>query len=71
MTGTPGQSAWISQPESGNPYEPNLLYASSADHSLSQGTLGLAGSGQPHLNQQPYLALQYCIAFQGLFPRFQ
>ena len=27
-----------------------------------------AGSGQGHQNMQPYLALSYCIALQGLFP---
>lgn len=27
-----------------------------------------AGGGQPHDNLQPYLALNFCIALQGLFP---
>lgn len=27
-----------------------------------------AGGGQGHQNMQPYLALNYCIALQGLFP---
>ena len=26
------------------------------------------GGGQPHSNLQPYLALNFCIALQGLFP---
>jgi microcystin-dependent protein len=26
------------------------------------------GGGQPHENRQPYLALNYCIALQGIFP---
>ncbi len=26
------------------------------------------GGSQPHTNQQPYLALNYCIALQGIFP---
>lgn len=26
------------------------------------------GGGQPHTNIQPYLALNYCIAVQGIFP---
>jgi microcystin-dependent protein len=29
-----------------------------------------AGGGQPHPNQQPYLALNFCIALQGEFPSF-
>ena len=27
-----------------------------------------AGGGQPHENMQPYIALNFCIALQGLFP---
>ena len=30
--------------------------------------LGLAGSGQPHNNMQPYLTVNFCIALQGVFP---
>ena len=26
------------------------------------------GGSQPHANLQPYLALNYCIALQGVFP---
>jgi microcystin-dependent protein len=31
-------------------------------------TTGVTGGGQPHANRQPYLALNYCIALQGVFP---
>src|ERR1043166_3808060 len=27
-----------------------------------------AGGSQPHLNQQPFLTLNFCIALQGIFP---
>jgi len=27
-----------------------------------------AGGGQPHNNRQPYLAVNFCIALQGIFP---
>lgn len=30
--------------------------------------IGAAGAGQPHENRQPYLALNFCIALQGIFP---
>jgi microcystin-dependent protein len=37
--------------------------------SVAVGTTSSAtGGGQPHSNQQPYLALTYCIALQGVFP---
>ncbi len=32
--------------------------------------LGVTGSGQPHENRQPYLALNFSIALQGVFPSF-
>ena len=35
---------------------------------LGAGTVAEAGSSQSHDNMQPYLALNYCIALQGLFP---
>jgi microcystin-dependent protein len=28
------------------------------------------GGNQPHQNQQPYLAVNFCIALQGIFPSF-
>jgi microcystin-dependent protein len=31
-------------------------------------TAGNTGASQPHDNLQPYLALNYCIALQGVFP---
>lgn len=41
---------------------PSVLFA--------QGLVGPTGSGQPHANQQPYLAMNFCIALQGVFPSF-
>jgi len=32
------------------------------------GTLSNAGGSQAHLNMQPFLALNFCIALQGIFP---
>ena len=31
--------------------------------------IGLSGGGQPHENRQPFLALNFCIALQGVFPQ--
>ena len=40
-----------------------------ADETLMRaGSIGSTGGGQAHENMQPYLALSYCIALQGLFP---
>ena len=35
---------------------------------LRSGTITNAGGGQAHNNMQPYLAVSFCIALQGLFP---
>jgi microcystin-dependent protein len=35
---------------------------------MASNTLQNVGGGQAHQNMQPYLALNFCIALQGLFP---
>lgn len=35
---------------------------------MRSGTVTNTGGGQAHNNMQPYLALNFCIALQGLFP---
>lgn len=35
---------------------------------LEPTTLTNVGGSQPHLNMQPYLTLNWCIALQGIFP---
>ena len=32
------------------------------------GAAGVTGSSFPHNNMQPYLAVTFCIALQGVFP---
>lgn len=44
------------------------FYASGADVAMSSQAIGLAGGNQPHNNLPPYLALNYCIALQGVYP---
>ena len=46
--------ARMNRPEAKNAFSPNML--------------GIAGGSQPHTNQQPYLAMNFCIALQGVFP---
>jgi microcystin-dependent protein len=36
---------------------------------MSPSALAPAGGDQPHNNMQPYLALNFCIALQGVFPQ--
>ncbi len=35
---------------------------------LDPGTVANVGGSQPHLNMQPFLSLNFCIALQGIFP---
>jgi microcystin-dependent protein len=35
---------------------------------MNPGALSIAGSTLPHNNMPPYLALNYCIALQGVYP---
>lgn len=35
---------------------------------MMSGTIANVGGGQAHDNMQPYLAINFCIALQGLFP---
>ncbi|MGZ5199358.1 MAG: phage tail protein [Telluria sp.] len=35
---------------------------------MSTAALATAGASQPHQNMQPYLAMTFCIATQGIYP---
>ncbi|WP_413207164.1 phage tail protein [Rhodospirillum sp. A1_3_36] len=42
-----------------------------ANTTMSKSALSSAGGGQKHENRQPYLALGYYIAYDGVFPAFE
>lgn len=44
------------------------LYQASQNATLAFNELSIIGSGSPHNNMMPYLALNFCIALQGVFP---
>jgi microcystin-dependent protein len=48
----------------------SIYTATAPNTALSSGsvTVGVAGGSQPFSNLQPYLALNYSIALQGIFP---
>ena len=46
----------------------NLYRPASGLVALLAGTVTNVGGSQPHINQQPYLVLNFCIALQGIFP---
>jgi microcystin-dependent protein len=47
---------------------PNAEMRADAVRFGGAGAIGNAGSDQPHNNLAPYLALNFCIALQGVFP---
>ncbi len=64
---TPGAAVTLGSgyvSETGSP--PANIYSSAAP-TIAMSSLGATG-GQPHENRMPYLALNYCIALQGVFP---
>lgn len=44
-------------------------YGSSANSQLNPAAVQTAGQSQPHNNLQPYLALSFCIATNGIYPQ--
>ena len=42
--------------------------AAAPNTQLSPSSIGIAGGNQPHENRSPYLAINYIICLQGLFP---
>ena len=39
-----------------------------ADVDLAPNLIGITGGSQPHDNESPYLAINFCIAIEGIFP---
>jgi microcystin-dependent protein len=46
----------------------NMYHQASNLTPINPLTVGKAGGGQAHPNDQPYLALNFCIAMVGIFP---
>ena len=46
----------------------NTYHAPTSLTALKQGTVTNTGGSQAHLNMQPFLTLNFCIALQGIFP---
>jgi microcystin-dependent protein len=51
-----------------NPTSANFYSAKAPTTTLAPTEIGITGSSLPHNNMQPFLALNFCIAMQGVFP---
>lgn len=47
---------------------PVAAYSSTYNTTMSPNALSQTGGGQPHVNMQPYLTINYCIALTGIYP---
>jgi microcystin-dependent protein len=64
-TGTPGPTAWLGL------MQPSLAYVANAtvNTNLAAAAIGPnSGGSLPHENMQPFLTINYCIAYSGAFP---
>jgi microcystin-dependent protein len=60
---TPGNALML-----GNSFASQLYGAPSNLQAMAPNALANVGGGQPHLNMQPFLVLNFSIALQGIFP---
>ncbi|GAB3032390.1 tail fiber protein [Oleiagrimonas citrea] len=49
---------------------PAFVTGAQPDTSFNANSIGPDGGSQAHENRQPYLAVNFCIALQGLYPSF-
>lgn len=63
--GTPQNGYGLIPPVNTRPF-----LATAPNTSFAANTISPAGNSLPHLNQQPFLVLNYCICLQGIFPSF-
>lgn len=61
-TGTPSSSVTLGVAAA------EIYIADTADGVMNAQSISVAGGSQPHDNLQPYLALNYVIAIDGIFP---
>lgn len=65
-TSVPANGSALVTPSTTSPF----LAAAVPSTTLSPQMIQPAGSGLPHENRQPALAMNYCIALQGVYPNF-
>lgn len=66
---TPSGGVWGQPPSPGRGHPAPPLYIQAApDQAMSPNALGVAGNSMPHNNMQPYVAMNYIICLNGMFP---
>ena len=66
LTGTPANGSGVTYPRATSAF----AVGASADAAFAPTAIGSMGGSQPHENRQPYLAVNFCIALDGVYPAF-
>jgi len=64
QTPTPSPSVWLGDSATALAY----VASGTANTPLAANAIGVSGGGQPHINQQPFLVINFSIALSGIFP---
>lgn len=62
------QNSNASRPSNAFPSGGGAYQTASDGTTMNPSMISAAGGSQPHDNMQPYLAINYCIALEGIFP---
>jgi len=70
---TPGPTMYLGQtngsdPTSGDSVTVNIYTPTAPNAQLAPTTMGMTGNNQPFSNLQPYLAINYAICLEGIWP---
>jgi microcystin-dependent protein len=68
VTALHGPTSGTSGKPAGHQFAYAKAYGTTANGTMAPDAVGSAGSGQGHENRPPVLALNYCIAMQGVYP---
>jgi microcystin-dependent protein len=65
VTGAPKPTSYLGETNADGVYNktPSTLNATAGS-----AAIGLSGGSQPHVNQQPYLTINFCISLYGIYP---
>ncbi len=64
-------NGFVAEINTGSPRQPTTTtpaFNSSATGTMAPNAVSIAGGSQPHENMQPFLAVSFIIALQGIFP---
>jgi len=66
---SPVGAVWAQYSTASRPVVHANVYGASADVTMAPTALAPTGNSQPHNNMQPYMAMNFIIALNGIFPQ--